>query len=66
MALRVSLVQRSSDVDVKEIDKTVPNKWLWSWCDKVVLQGTPDEHLIRDCFRKLHQPDEAFCDDDKE
>ena len=61
MALRVSCRVRS-DVDVKEIDKTVPNKWVWSWCDKEVLQGTPDEHLIGDCFRKLHQPGEAFCE----
>ena len=62
MALKVSFVQRGSAVDVKEIDKTVKNKWNWNWCDKVLFEGSPDQHLIGDCFRKLHQAGDAFCE----
>ena len=47
--------------DPKEIDTTVKNKWNWGWCDKIFLKDTPDEHLVGDCFRKLHNPGEAWC-----
>ena len=61
MALSVAFVQRDAAVDVKEIDKTIKNKWNWSWCDKVLFPGSPDQHLVGDCFRKLNQAGDAFC-----
>ena len=61
MALSVAFVQRDAAVDVKEIDKTIKNKWNWSWCDKVLFAGSPDQHLVGDCFRKLNQAGDAFC-----
>ena len=49
------------EADPKEIDKSVKNRWNWSWCDRVFLEGTPDQHLVGDCFRKLYNPGEAWC-----
>ena len=58
MAASVKFVEREQ-ADPKEIDSTVRNKWNWGWCDKIFLKDTPDEHLVGDCFRKLHNPGEA-------
>ena len=60
MAASVKFVERGQ-ADPKEIDSTVRNKWNWGWCDKIFLKDTPDEHLVGDCFRKLHNPGEAWC-----
>ena len=52
--------------DPKEIDKSVKNRWNWSWCDKILLEGTNDHHLVGDCFRKMVNvgiPWCLWCDD---
>ena len=50
------------EADVKVIDRGVRNKWIWAWCDKSLCTGSPNEHLVGDCFRKLYEPGEAFCE----
>jgi hypothetical protein len=30
--------------DSKAIEQNIKNKWNWSWCEKVLCEGTPDEH----------------------
>ena len=52
--------ERGKD-DPKEIDSSIKNKWNWAWCDKVLFEGTADQHLVGDCFRKLLEPGAAWC-----
>ncbi len=47
--------------DPKEIDKSVKNRWNWSWCDKLLLEGTDGQHLVGDCYRKMFDPGAALC-----
>ena len=61
MAVRYNFVSREQD-NIKEIDGGVKNKWNWSWCEAKLLSGTPDVHLVSDCFRKIDRPGEAFCE----
>ena len=58
----VSRFAMRGETDVKLIDRSVKNKWIWAWCDKSLCKGSPNEHLVGDCFRKLYEPGEAFCE----
>ena len=46
-------------IPMLNFDRSVKNKWIWAWCDKSLCTGSPNEHLVDDCFRKLYEPGEA-------
>ena len=48
-----------NDPSVKDIDKTVKNKFRWSWLqEKVKLDGND---LSFECFKKLTSPGHVLC-----
>ncbi len=54
--MRTGFLEKRDEAQVKEIDKTVKNKWNWKWLDKVI-----DDVNVGDFIRKLSQCGMAFC-----
>lgn len=54
--IRTDIILRSSNVNVRNIDKGLKNVWRWEWLDRQV-----DEVYLRECIRKIKSPGTAYC-----